>query len=121
MSDPGKSDLKKGFIKKLISGDFGLAATYWQYGIITGIILSIILVLLIPEEMNYFNKTLLPFFIGYLIYIAYMVISGVGVFNAALKYNGSKIWPWLAVIMVIVNWICLFFISMLFIWGWGLL
>ena len=79
---------QKGFIENLRQGDLGLATTYWLYFIIGGNIL-------------FFIAKALP--ILFLIYLPYLVIVLMGVWNSAKKYRGSSLWSGLAQLIVVLN------------------
>lgn len=36
-------DEQKGFFSKLSAGDFGLAKTYWLYGVVVGIVINLVI------------------------------------------------------------------------------
>lgn len=91
------------FIGKIWSGECGLAMTYWVYGILGGIVWGVAFATLYSSTShNYYqqeesDKTL--FFIAMAFY--YFIIY-VGIWNAANKYTGSKIWAVLAKFVVII-------------------
>ena len=79
---------QKGFITNLREGNFGLSTTYWLYFIIGGNVL-------------FFIALALP--ILFLVYIPYLIIVLMGVWNSAKKYTGSSIWSGLAQLIVVLN------------------
>jgi hypothetical protein len=86
--------LEKGFFGKLSNGDFGLAKTYWLYGVLAGFIVNIAM------------KPITS--IGLLVcvmlaYTAYAIPVIMGTWRAANKYKGSKIWEILAKIAVVLG------------------
>ena len=85
------------FVKKLWNGDYGLAVTYWIYGVIIPHI--IVVVSVIFDEMGY------PFFM--LVTIVFFVIATpvilVGIWNAADRYEGPYIWANLAKVAVVLS------------------
>jgi len=87
----------KGFIKQLISGDYGLARTYWLYFVLGG--MAINLLLFFPMS----SSSLGLIVVSMLAAIAYDIVVLTGIWNAAARYTGSKIWSVLAKIIVGVN------------------
>ena len=88
------STTAKSFLRKLSRGDFGLAKTYWIYGVIVGFILNI--------AMKPITSIGLLAVIM-LVYTAYEILVLMGTWRAADKYEGSKIWAVLAKIAVILG------------------
>ena len=84
---------KKGFFSKLAGGEYGLARTYWLYGVVVGLIYRILL--LIPS--------LAVMLILTLAYLVYCVPLLMGIWRAADGYNGPKVWAVLARIVVIIS------------------
>lgn len=85
---------EKGFFRKLANGDFGLPKTYWIYGVLVGIVAGNILNLVEP---------LGPFLILMFAYTAYSVTVLIGIWRAANRYTGRKLWAVLAKIAVVIN------------------
>jgi len=81
---------KKGFLKQLRSGNYGLAKTYWLYGVCIGTPGSYLIEIL---EM----KTPI------LVLCFYLLNVWVGVWRAASDYQGLKLWKWSAKILSFVN------------------
>lgn len=85
----------KGFIDKLGDGDFGLANTFWIYGILVGLILNLI-------------QSIIPFpsyalAIIFVVQVIYVITVMKGIWLSANKYTGPKIWAVLAKFMVVLN------------------
>ena len=93
----------KGFIKQLIDGDFGLAKTYWLYFVLGSNLLW--LLLMFPISSSSFGLMV----VSTLAAIAYDIVVFTGIWNAASRYTGSKIWSVLAKIIVGANAIFLVF------------
>ena len=87
----------KGFFKKLSDGDFGLAKTYWLYGVLVSIVGSILMQGAALSDSKALIIVLL------LVMIVYAVFQLTGVWNASNRYTGLKIWAILAKIAVIVG------------------
>jgi|APSaa5957512493_1039668.scaffolds.fasta_scaffold10762_7 hypothetical protein len=79
--------MKKGFFKKLLDGDFGLAKTYWLYGALVGFISSLVI------DFIESTQFLMIFSV---IYTIYRIVLTTGVWRAGDRYEGSKIWAILA-------------------------
>jgi len=93
----------KGFIKRLMDGDFGLAKTYWLYFVVGG--MAINLLLFFPMLSSSFGLIV----VSMLAAIAYDIVVLTGVWNSASRYTGSKIWSVLAKIIVGANAVFLVF------------
>ena len=89
------------YIEKLISGDLGLAVTYWVYGVLAGFVWAAAMAAAKPEHSYQKDGNLQDIlkysFLGYyfLIYIA--------IWNAAGKYKGQKAWAVLAKFVVVLT------------------
>ena len=87
----------KGFFKKLSDGDFGLAKTYWLYGVLVGIAANIVMTV-----VGMSGSTALIVIIM-LALTVYSVFQMTGVCNASDRYTVSKIWAVLAKIAVVLG------------------
>jgi len=88
----------RGFFSKLINGDYGLAQTYWFYGFVINLLFNVLLVLFsktIPDR----NLVLITLIIS----IIWNFLVLIGIWRAAGKYKGPKIWAILARIVVIIG------------------
>ncbi|MCX8146793.1 MAG: zinc ribbon domain-containing protein, partial [Azovibrio sp.] len=87
-----------GFFAKLSRGDFGLARTYWLYGVLVGVIVNIVvdIVFSIIKSPGFLAIALLA-------YTAYEVPVIMGIWRAATKYTGPKIWAVLAKIACVLG------------------
>ena len=74
-------------IKNIWRGDAGLAVTYWGYGMLGGALLSIPLAFVTPGST--------PAIIAVLFFVVYFILVYVGIWRAAAKYQGPKIWAFL--------------------------
>jgi hypothetical protein len=83
----------KGFFKKLSNGDFGLAKTYWLYGVLVGIVSNILMLGATPTMA----------LLLVLVMIVYAAFQLTGVWNASNRYTGLKIWAILAKIAVVIS------------------
>lgn len=86
------------FFSKLASGDFGLAKTYWLYGILVSLVVQIIGEFITSTES-------LVLVMG--IYIIYMLPVLLGIWRASKKYTGPYVWAVLAKIAVVLGWLSL--------------
>jgi len=84
------------FLENLWSGNFGLAMTYWAYGVLGGIVWGVGIFTLKPDPQG----TLIWFV--WFIFAVYYIIVYIGIWQAATKYSGRKIWAILAKFAVIV-------------------
>ncbi len=93
--------VEKGFFKKLRDGDYGLAKTYWLYGIVVGIVFAFIERLIL---MAMGKEGVLLALVIVLVSFVYAVFFQIqGLWRAAKKYQGSRIWAILAQIVVVVT------------------
>ena len=83
-----------GFFQKLSSGEFGLAKTYWLYGVVVGFVLS----LGIQTITSIGIYTLVT-----LIYAPYQTLVLLGTWRASQKYEGWKGWAALANFSVVLG------------------
>lgn len=77
----------KGFFGKLVNGDFGLAKTYWLYGVLVGIAVNLV-------SRGITSTETLMFLI--IAYTAYEVPVLIGTWRAASLYKGPSVWAILA-------------------------
>lgn len=75
------------FLSRLVSGGFGLAQTYWLFGVLAQLLLTSIL-----SEM--FNAGQMEVAIFFLVLVwCYGAVMVVATWNACNRYTGPKIWP----------------------------
>lgn len=92
----------KGFFQKLSNGDFGLAKTYWLYGVLVGSVLNL--------ALNFVTSSKLwGFLLLVLVYTAYEIPRLMGTWRAANRYEGRKLWAILAKISTILSAISVIF------------
>ena len=84
----------KEFFSKLISGGFGLAITFWIFGVLV----AATLYLLIKNTTALWQLVVVT-----LIVINHLVLITIAVWNAAKTYTGSRIWSWGAKLVVIAG------------------
>lgn len=75
-------------VKQICQGDAGLAVTYWGYGVVGSVLLGIPLAFVTPGSV-------LAIFAAFSC-IGYALLVNFGVWRAAGKYQGPKIWSFLA-------------------------
>lgn len=89
----------RGFWRRLMAGDFGLAKTYWLY-------------LFLPSfGCNVFLKVVgIPTLrmVVLVAYVVYSVPALLGTWRAARRYNGFLLWSVLAAFAVLFGWLSLF-------------
>jgi hypothetical protein len=84
------------YLKNLFLGNLGLPMTYWVYGVLGGIVWAVSVLALKPDP----DGDLITYlWIGFAIY--YFVVY-VGIWNAATKYEGSKVWAILAKFVIVI-------------------
>ena len=93
------SPTDKGFFAKLSSGDFGLAKTYWLYGVVVGTVSSFAMNLITSVGL------LVPVLLAYTVY---QVLVLMGTWRASSKYQGWKVWAVLAKIAVVLGVVMMF-------------
>jgi len=81
------------FYEKFTAGEFGLAKTYWLFGVVPAFFVGL--------AMRVVSTSSSVFWIGAL-FIAYQLILLVAIWNAGKKYKGSRVWPLLAFLMVLM-------------------
>jgi len=85
----------KNFFLKLKDGDYGLAKTYWLYGVVVNVIFKVLGAYAGSYSQKLFATVLI-------VNIIYSLLWLVGLHNAATKYEGSKIWAVLTYVMILV-------------------
>ena len=80
---------------KLVRGDYGLAKTYWLYGVLVNIIASIVSKIVFSMITSP-PVALLAALAGVVVSAAYYVVVMLGIWRAAATYTGPKIWGILA-------------------------
>jgi|AP45_3_1055517.scaffolds.fasta_scaffold51892_1 hypothetical protein len=100
----GSETIEKGFFGKLSNGDFGLAKTYWRYGVGVQFVVRIaaIFIIFILSSLPAGTLEFLLVIVS-LAFTAYAIPLGMGIWRAANKYEGSKIWATLAKANVILG------------------
>ena len=78
----------KDFLLKLKAGDYGLAKTYWLYGVVVNIGFRLVDMLLAAS----YELSILVFFIM----VGYTYFQIIGIWNAANRYEGLKAWAIIA-------------------------
>ncbi|QGZ39779.1 hypothetical protein IP92_02087 [Pseudoduganella flava] len=82
----------RGFFEKFVRGEFGLAKTYWLGAAVpTGIV---------GIAIRHASSATLAFWLGAL-FVCYQFLLVKALWNAGTRYEGSRIWPGLALLMVI--------------------
>jgi len=84
------------FLLKLKAGDYGLAKTYWLYGVIVNIAYRLID---LGVTKFSFELSIVLFFIM-AIYTFFQIF---GLWNAASRYEGLKIWAVIAKVLAVLG------------------
>ncbi len=85
------------FLVRLWNGDVGLAKIYWLWGVVAAFIWGVAFFVIKPVPGSTSVK-LLVFLMA-----AYFVFVYVGIWRAAKKYQGKKIWATLAKFAVVIG------------------
>ena len=83
-----------GFFSKLSRGYYGLAKTYWLYGVLVGVIVNILFVIIKSPGM---------IAIAFLAYTAYEIPLIMGIWRSATNYTGTKAWAILAKVACVLG------------------
>ena len=84
----------KGFFSKLAGGEFGLAKTYWLYGVLVGVVANV---------STSFITSIFGLVVTMIVYTAYEIPVLMGIWRASDKYQGPNAWAVLAKIAVILG------------------
>jgi hypothetical protein len=84
------------FLTKLFSGKLGLATTYWVYGVLGGIVWAVCIAALDLDPEG------TPIQLTWMLFGIYYFFVYVGIWRAANRYSGNKIWAILAKFVVII-------------------
>lgn len=93
-----RTSSSSGFWKRLISGDFGLAKTYWLYLFFPNLIANALV-------RTTDNSVIL--LIEFIVWTAYSVPALIGTWRAARRYSGLGTWAVLACIACVLGWVWL--------------
>ena len=85
----------RNFIGKLANGHFGLARTYWLFGVLPAITINLL--------SNFGITSVAGLFLLTSIYAAYDILVIMGVWRAAKKYEGPKLWANMAKVFMILG------------------
>lgn len=94
-------------IAKLWNGRYGLAKTYWLWGVAAGLAWSIALSLFAPESPVALAAMCMA--------VAYNIVTSVGIWRAAGAYQGPKVWAILARVAVALGmaWLALMAVAVI--------
>ncbi|AKU21437.1 hypothetical protein [Massilia sp. NR 4-1] len=84
---------RRSFYERFLKGELGLAKTYWVCGVVPAFFAGITVRTVSSNTLAYWIGTGL---------VVYQCILLAAVWNAGKKYQGSKIWPVLAFLMVLM-------------------
>ena len=114
-------------IPKLWRGQYGLAATWWLFGVLGGMLVNVVSIattialtfalgVVVPPLAidagsiavgSAFMTWGLAVMVVLWLNVGYAVVVSVGVGRAAGAYSGSRAWAWLATLAVAVYWLWL--------------
>jgi hypothetical protein len=92
----------KNVFSKLLDGDYGLAKTYWLFGVLVNVGFNI-LFKVVESTASYPRQALAQILILTSISVAYGIVVIIGTWRASSKYQGPKFWAVLAKIMVVIG------------------
>ncbi len=98
MENPKKSI----FPLNLLKGEISLWKTYWLFGVVGNICASFLIGFSMTMGNAIFILTIMS------IFVMYLIIVYIGIWNSASRYKGSKIWAILAKVMVFLGVISFF-------------
>ena len=92
-------------IPKTLKGDYSLGRTYWFGAVLSGIVLSLLIILpifLFSSKIALFNPTMYRFLVAavLLVLLAIQVFFIISVNNAATNNRKRGFWGWLAIILL---------------------
>jgi len=79
---------ERNFFGRLAHGEFGLARTYWLFGFLPAVVVNLL--------SNYAFTSVAGLFLLTLVYGAYDILVIMGVWRAAKKYEGPRLWAYMA-------------------------
>ena len=86
----------KGLFSRLANGDYGLAKTYWLYGVVIGVALNMVLRVVTSLGM---------LAVAIVLVTIYQAMVLLGTWRAASRYQGWKGWAILAKIATVLGWL----------------
>ena len=89
-------------ISRLLSGDFGLATTYWLFGVAGSMGIGAMIALVRPTPGSGLARLLVGLF------LVYATVIFIAVWRAAGKYPGRPSWRTLARAVVVLGFFALF-------------
>lgn len=100
---------KRNFLLRLVSGDIGLAQTFWVYHIGISIVLVVLMMGIgsLVADGNPTLATARTFFVMWLLLagftIPYTLVMLVAVCRSAIKYTGSRVYSVLAISLMVIG------------------
>lgn len=82
-------------MNKFITGELGLAKTYWIFGVLGSFIIKMFVMLM---SMKSVGLSVMVF-----VAIIYSIIIWIAIWNSADKYKGFQLWPILAKTFVVLG------------------
>jgi hypothetical protein len=86
---------ERNFFGKLANGDFGLSRTYWLFGVLPAIGVNLL--------SNFAVTSVGGLFLLTLSYGAYDIFVIMGVWRAAKRYDGPRLWVYMAKAFMILG------------------
>ena len=88
--------IKKNYFNKFWDGELSLPVSYWLFGLVYAFFIALIIIL-IAEMMGFPDSA-----IGILI-LPWTIFWAIGCWRSCFYYKGSKIWPVLAKISIVLG------------------
>ena len=102
MLTPLDTEYGKNVFSRLVDGDYGLAKTYWLFGVLVNVVFNVLFKVIESTASNP-RQALAQMLILTSIGVAYGVVVIIGTWRASSKYQGPKFWAILAKIMVVIG------------------
>jgi len=93
---PAGIDSATNFLENLWNGKLGLAITYWVYGVLGAFVWAVAILALDLEQESDSRKILI------FLMMSYYVVVYVGIWRAASKYRGNRLWEILAKFLIVI-------------------
>lgn len=91
-------DPSDGLIGNLWEGNYSLVKTYWLFGVVGGLALSLAYLILVGV-----TQSMGVIFFGLLVLIGWQIFSSVAIWRSAGKYTGATVWKVLARAVVVIS------------------
>lgn len=90
-------ELRQNFFVKIAYGDFGLFKTFWVYNFGVNVLAVAIFIIIYSLSLDFLETPLS------IVFFTYTPVIIIGIFNAAKRYEGNKLWSALAQILALLG------------------